>query len=250
MIDFAMQDIGALDVSPDSVLRAGGRLVPALAAAVTGVMPSNAPIHDQLANAWRLDRTGADIIRRCLVLTADHELNASTYVARCVASTGASPYAAVIAALGALSGPRHGGQTSEVETMLRSLMGARDVMGVLSARLQRGERIPGFGHPLYPDGDPRGAAILTALNAPKLARRSGPILKLARQLSDLTGRPPNVDFALGAVSIVLNLPSGTGLGLFLVGRTVGWIAHAIEQYATGTLIRPRARYVGILPEPE
>src|ERR1700683_545738 len=135
LVGLATEHVGALDVSPEAVLRSGGRLVSAVASALTGTTIAGMPIHLQLATAWNLDAQGADLIRRCLVLAADHELNTSTFVARCVASTAASPYAAVIAALGALAGPRHGGQTSHVENLLRDLINAQDVMGAFTARL-------------------------------------------------------------------------------------------------------------------
>jgi citrate synthase len=255
LIALASQDVGALDISPESVVRTGGRLVPALAAAMSGALPTTKPIHEQLAAAWGVDASGADLIRRCLVLSADHELNTSTYVARCVASTAASPYAAVIAGLGALAGPRHGGQAIQVESLLRGVADSQDIMGDLVARLQRGEgppgfggeRIPGFGHPLYPNGDPRAAHVLDGLGKSKYSRRSASILNMARQVSESVGRQPNFDFALAAVAAILALPPGSALGIFAVGRTVGWIAHAMEQYASQTLIRPRARYVGVLP---
>jgi citrate synthase len=227
----------------------------ATASAITGIPTAGFAIHTELANAWKLDSSGADLIRRCLVWTADHELNTPTYVARCVASTAASPYAAVIAALGALAGPRSGGQLSHVESMLRQLGDSQDIMTALANRLQRGEgipgfggeRLPGFGFPLYPDGDPRAANILDALSRSELSRRSNAVLKVGRQVSEAVGRHPNIDFALSAVSFVFNLPRGSALGIFLIGRTVGWIAHAIEQYESGAHIRPRARYVGIPP---
>lgn len=250
LVGLAMHDVSALDVSEHAVARSGSRLVPALAAAVTGAMPTNAPVHRQLADAWSLDEDAADLVRRCLVLAADHELNASTYVARCIASTGASPYAAILGALGALSGPRHGGETSKVEALLREALRTGDIEGAIAERLQRGERIPGFGHPLYPDGDPRAIHILDAVRASRHARQSEAALRAGQEISALIGRLPNIDFALGLVSVVLKLPPGSGLGMFLIGRSVGWIAHAIEQYASGTLIRPRARYVGVLPELE
>jgi len=255
LVDLASRDLGALDISPESVARTGGRLVAAIAAAITGIPTAGLPIHAELASTWKLDSSGADLIRRCLVLCADHELNTPTYVARCVASTAASPYAAVIAALGTLSGPRNGGQLSHVESMLRQLGDSQDIMTALASRLQRGEgipgyggeRFPGFGHPLYPDGDPRAVHILDALSRSKPSRRSNAVLKIGRQVSQAVGRHPNNDFALSAVSFVLNLPPGSALGVYLIGRTVGWIAHAIEQYESGAHIRPRARYVGIPP---
>jgi citrate synthase len=248
LIGLGNEDVGALDVAPHAVARTGARLVPALAAAVTGAMPTAAPLHRQMAAAWRLDAAGADLIRRCLVLTADHELNASTYVGRCIASTGASPYAALLGALCALSGPRHGGETSRVEALLREALHRGDMRTVVAERLQRGERIPGFGHPLYPDGDPRAKHILAAVSASRYARQGEAVVRIARAVAELIGRQPNVDFALGLVAVVLKLPPGSGLGLFLVGRSAGWIAHAIEQYATQTLIRPRARYIGTPPD--
>ena len=250
LVGLATHDVGALDVSAPAVARTGSRLVRALAAAVTGAMPTKEPVHRQLANAWSLDDEAADLVRRCLVLAADHELNASTYVGRCIASTGASPYAVILGALGALSGPRHGGETSKVEVLLREVLGTGNVQSAVAERLQRGERIPGFGQPLYPDGDPRAAHILDAVKASRHRRHCEGALRVGHEISELIGRHPNVDFALGLVSVVLKLPPGSGLGMFLIGRSVGWIAHAIEQYATGVLIRPRARYVGIVPELE
>ena len=257
LVAMAAHDIGGLDVSPEAVVRTGARLVPALAAAITGVAPTNAPIHRQLATAWGLNAAGADLIRRCLVLAADHELNTSTYVARCVASTAASPYAVAVAALAALSGPRHGGQASHVEILLKDLVDTPDFMDGLAARLLRdgipgfgGERIPGFGHPLYPNGDPRAANVLHALSKTKPSNRRNAVLKIARRVSEQIGRKPNFDFALAAVSSALQLPRGASLGIWLIARAVGWIAHAKEQYAIQTLIRPRARYIGVPPLPE
>ena len=243
----ATRDVGALDVAPRGLERTGARLVAALASAVIGEAAPKVPMHEGLAEAWGLHKDAADLIRRCLVLVADHELNASTYVGRCIASTSASPYAVVLGALGALSGPRHGGETSSVEALLREILRVRDVRRVIAERLERGDRIPGFGHTLYPNGDPRGSHIVDALQRSRFARAGAPALRIGREIEALIDRPLNIDFALGLTSVTLKLPPGSGLGLFLVGRSVGWIAHAMEQYATGTLIRPRARYVGPLP---
>jgi len=245
----AAEDLGAVDPTPANLLQVGARLVRALASAVTGALPEAMPVHLQLAQGWKLDPTGADLLRRALVLVADHELNASTYVARCVASTGATPYAVVLAGLSALSGPRHGAAASRTEAVLADLSSLRDPGSALADFLRRGERLPGFGHPLYPQGDPRATAILRALEAGLPRQQLAPMLRIAKSVSRLITQPPNVDFALGALSVALGLPRGAALSLFLVGRSVGWIAHAMEQYATGELIRPRARYVGPLPAP-
>jgi citrate synthase len=202
-------------------------------------------LHRRLAAAWWLDEAGADLIRRCLVLIADHELNASTFVARCVASTGATPYAVVSGALSALSGRRHGGASARAEALFAEI-GTGDPMRVIAARLARGDDIPAFGQPLYPEGDPRAVAILRAL-AQSLPLAAAMVERAAAAGTRFSGKPPNVDFSLAATATSLGLPRGATLGLFILGRTVGWIAHAIEQYESGVLIRPRARYTGVRP---
>jgi citrate synthase len=241
------EDLRALDLTRARVSRTGWRILRELTACVAPTLPSPGSIHRRLAAAWRLDEAGADLLRRCLVLIADHELNPSTFVARCVASTGATPYAVVAAALSALSGRFHGGETERAEGLLRELLEGDDPMAVMAGRLARGERLPGFGQPLYPQGDPRAIAILAALGQAAPEARA-----LAEKAGEtglrLVGRHPNVDFALAAAALGLGLPRNTALGLFIIGRTAGWIAHAIEQYESGVLIRPRARYLGPRPE--
>ena len=122
-----------------------------------------------------------------------------------------------------------------------------DVMAVMAGRLARGEDLPGFGQFLYPDGDPRATTILAALKRALPGARAL-IESAAAAGTRLTGRHPNVDFALAAAATVLALPRDAAFAIFIVGRAVGWIAHAIEQYESGILIRPRARYVGPPPE--
>ena len=121
LAQLADQDLPALDLTRAGVIRTGWRILHELAACLTPTRPEPAPIHRQLAAAWELNEAGADILRRCLVLIADHELNASTFVARCVASTHATPYAVVSAALAALSGRRHGGASAQVEALFEEL---------------------------------------------------------------------------------------------------------------------------------
>ncbi len=247
LVALAAADVAAVDTSPVAVVRTGARLLTALGAAITGVPPDGAPIHAQLARAWKLNRRGAELVRRALVLVADHELNASTYVARCVASTGATPYAVVIAALGALSGPRHGGMTALAEAVIRELWERRDLDAAIAERLRRAEPLPGFGHPLYPDGDPRALSLLAAFPVHLSRSAADTAARIERAARRVMARPPNVDFALALMGVSLEVPRGAVPGVFVIGRAVGWIAHALEQYATGTLIRPRARYVGALP---
>jgi citrate synthase len=239
----ADRDLPALDLTRSGVIRTGSRLLHELTACVAPAPPSPEPIHRRLAAAWGVGEVGADLLRRCLVLIADHELNASTFVARCVASTGATPYAVVGAALSALSGRRHGGETARAEALFLELARGEDPMTVMAGRLARDERLPGFGQFLYPAGDPRAAALLAAL-ARAVPAAYASIEAATAAGFRLSGLHPNVDFALAAAATGLQLPRSAALGLFIIGRTVGWIAHAIEQYESGTLIRPRARYVG------
>lgn len=214
-------------------------------AAMLGRAPDAAPVHLQCQQAWRVDAQAAEAIRVALVLCADHELNASSFAARVVASTGASLGASVSAGLAALTGGRHGGTTARVEALLSELEAERSVATALRRRLDRGDTLPGFGHPLYRKTDPRADAILARL--PKNGAVHMRLQSVINAVADLTGDGPSVDFALVAARRVLGLPEGSAFGLFAAGRTAGWIAHALEQRAAGQLIRPRAAYVGPMP---
>jgi len=202
--------------------------------------PLEGPIHARLAQAWRCDEAGGELIRRVLVLLADHELNASTFAARVAASTGASLAASALAGLAALSGPLHGGIAPRVQAFIAEAerVGAE---AAVRARLAQGLPVPGFGHPLYPRGDPRSEALLEAFTP-------GPIfLEVHESAERLTGASANVDFALTALVSRLDLSDDAAFLMFAMGRCAGWLAHALEQMRTGQLIRPRARYVGPAP---
>lgn len=239
----------AFDLRAESVAHCGWRIIRLLTAAAVGKTVS-APhaLERILARAWGLDAKGAEVLRMALVLCADHELNVSSFTARCVASAGSHPYATVIAGLSALEGPKHGGSGARVEAMLETLRTTRDHGAAIAARLRRGERLDGFGHPLYRGGDPRAAMLLDALG--DRYRRSTELVFIRRVVDAGTRAvrdEPNLDFSLAALTRVLALPAGAPLMLFAIGRTVGWIGHAIEQYAANQLIRPRAKYIGVAP---
>jgi len=238
------------DVRPEAVAQCGWRILRLLTSLVVGKHRMAATIELSLARAWDIRAGGVDILRAALILCADHELNVSSFTARCVASAGSNPYAVVIAGLAALEGPRHGGAGARVESMLTSLRRTRDLRAAVDARLRRGERLEGFGHPLYRDGDPRATALFDLLRrqyATSTELRF--VLDVTEAAAVASGDAPNLDFALASVARVLRLPDGAPLTLFAIGRTIGWIGHAIEQYATGHLIRPRAKYVGPVPSP-
>jgi citrate synthase len=220
----------------------GALLLRLMAAAATGTAPSDAPVHLHVARAWGLPTRAAQSIRAALVLCADHELNTSAFAVRVVASTGASLAACVAAGLSALSGPRHGGTTSLVEILFEEAERFGDAARLVQERLRRGDILPGFGHPLYRDGDPRALALLPLL--PPDPTRDG----LCEAMDAIRGKQPNVDFALVALRRALRLKPGSALALFAIGRTAGWIAQALEQQAEDKLIRPRARYTGPGPD--
>jgi citrate synthase len=244
-------DAAAFDLRAASVAACGWRILRLLTLAATRrstAADRTLTLDQQLARAWWLHARGTDILRSALILCADHELNVSSFTARCVASAGSDPYAVVIAGLSALAGPKHGGSGARVEAMLRSVRGERDLRPALAARLRRGERLDGFGHPLYAAGDPRASMLMDMLRERYAASAELRfVVKFETAATALIREKPNLDFALAAVARVLALPAGSPLMLFAIGRTIGWIGHAIEQYATDQLIRPRAKYVGVPP---
>jgi citrate synthase len=244
-------DLGAYDLRPMAVARTGARIVRLLVSSVCGAVCGGAASEAadvSLRKAWAPRRkTVGAALRAALILCADHELNVSTFTARCIASARATPYEVVIGALAALKGRLHGGQTAEVETLFRETAKSRHPREILAHRLRHSERLPGFGHRLYPNGDPRATLLL---QFSKTFGR-GAVLESADGLVEnalaLTGEHPTLDFALVTLARALGLPAESPLALFSLGRSIGWIAHAIEQYADTRLIRPRARYIGPHP---
>jgi citrate synthase len=213
-----------------------------MTALMAGQAPSARLAHEVLAARLAPGRKEAGhLIRRALVLLADHELNPSTFAVRVAASTGISPYDAVNAGLAALKGSHHGGATTRAARFVKALEQG-PAAAELRARAALNEPVPGFGHALYPDGDPRAAALLAAMHAAGF--KSPLIADVPRAAFDMIGERPNIDYALAAMARVLDMPEGGEISVLVLARTAGWLAHAREQFLSGQLIRPRARYTG------
>ena len=186
-----------------------------------------------------------------LTLHADHELNASTFAARVAAATLTDIYSAVVAAIGTLKGPLHGGANAEVMKMLLELgqtaSGDR-VDDVIRGKLARKEKIPGFGHRVYKTEDPR-ATHLRQMSR-ELGKRSGNTawFDMSQRIEALVKGEkklnPNVDFYSASTYYALGIPIDLYTPIFAVSRISGWTAHVLEQYANNRLIRPRADYTG------
>lgn len=259
LVHAGARDPERFDAPAEVELARARRLLPRLAASLGSSARAPRPVHGR-GTSRRIARIVADslgaradpsalgALDAALVVCADHELNPSTFAARVAASAGADLYACLLAALATLSGPRHGGMCDRIEALLDEARAVARASTVLGARMQRGDAIPGFGHPLYPEGDPRTPPLLRA--AERLARRGAPRerVRLAKEIvrsMKKAGRPgPTVDFGLVALTAALGMAPGSATALFAMGRTAGWVAHVLEQRAANFLLRPRARYVG------
>jgi len=195
-----------------------------------------------------------------LVTVADHGLNASTFAARVVASTEAGLTSSVLAALGALKGPLHGGAPGPVLDMLDAVGQPENAEPWIDAALARGDRLMGFGHRIYRVRDPRADALKAALGRiTRLGTVDTGRMELATTLEAAAlralkqykpDRPldTNVEFYTALLLEAVGFPRDAFTAVFAAGRVGGWIAHAKEQAATGRLIRPKSRYVGPLPK--
>ncbi|MEW5928872.1 MAG: citrate/2-methylcitrate synthase [Gemmatimonadota bacterium] len=243
-------DPSAWDLRPERAARTGARVLRRLVAvAAGGTGGEAASLSAALGAAWAPGRPEAEpLIRAALVLLADHELNVASFTARCVASAGSTLHAAVSAGIGAMHGVHHARHVERVEALFAEAGDPRAAREVLEARLQRGERVPGFGHRLHPSGDPRAVELLRRLRD---LDPESPALALADAVAAageaLLGDRPTVEVGLVALARSLGLPAGAPLVLWVLGRSLGLVAHAVEQYGSRDVLRPRARYTGPLP---
>jgi citrate synthase len=200
------------------------------------------------------DRPDATAVRAfdiALILHADHELNASTFAARVAAATLTDIHSAMVAAIGALKGPLHGGANAEVMRLLLEIgenAGPDRAEAAVRATLARKEKIPGFGHRVYRTEDPRATHLRRM--SKELGVRAGNTrwFDMSQRIeSVVTGEKklyPNVDFYSASTYYTLRIPIDLFTPIFAVSRVSGWTAHVLEQYANNRLIRPRAEYVG------
>ncbi len=237
----AAGDLAAFDFT--AVPQTGARILRLLGTIATNSQIS-IPLAQALQNEWAAkNNDAAALLNAALILCADHELNVSAFTARCVASADSTPYAAAIAGLAALQGSKHGGFTERVEALFREVGSENRVRQTIASRLRRGEPIPGFGHPLYPDGDPRYKQLMEMITA-VFPHKTQLAHAIVNETSQAINQYPTIDFALVTLAQVLELPPSAPIAIFAMGRTAGWIGHAIEQYQTDQLIRPRAHYTG------
>ncbi|MGC5023008.1 citrate/2-methylcitrate synthase [Micromonospora sp. DT47] len=230
----AAMDPLRFDLAPATVTA----LAPALLSTMVDALPlaGEAPADDSLATRLWLRLTGTPAspegvraLNAALVLLADHDLAASTIAVRVAASTRANPYAAVLAGLGALDGPMHGAVGSSVYRMIEAAL--REGAPAAIVEWLRTGSLPGFGHSLYPEGDPRGAALLDLVAELPLEG------DLRRAVDDLIamavrrGALPNVDFAVAVLAHATGMGPSAGEVIFAIARAAGWIAHVVEEYA-------------------
>ncbi|SDC92630.1 citrate synthase [Variovorax sp. CF079] len=205
-----------------------------------GAQPGRQPLHVRFAQGWKQSTQVADLLRTAMVLLVDHELTSSAFVARIAASTGASLPACLLAGLTTLSGPLHGDASGRVQALFSEVERLGEDQ-VVAHYLSTGLPLAGFGHHLYPDGDPRAAALLA------LFEPSEVIARFIQKVTNLTGLQPNIDVALAALVAHHRLPADAAFGLFATARSVGLLAHSLEQLGVAQVIRPRGRYVGPIP---
>lgn len=250
----AAADPNRFDLREESELRRARMLIPRLAAYAglgRGLSVVEAALRaDSVATAFAAatgarGREATAALDAALTLCADHELNMSAFAARVTASAGADLYACIAAGLSALSGPRHGGVSDRVAALVAEAGHANRASAVIRERMRRGEEVPGFGHRLYREGDPRAKELLEM--ASRIAPRN-PVVRTVFAIRDAMRDGgydlPNLDAGLVALAGALRLAPGMAAAIFAVGRTAGWVAHALEQRRSGEMLRPRARYVG------
>ncbi|CAM4242504.1 2-methylcitrate synthase 2 [Mycobacterium basiliense] len=192
-----------------------------------------------------------DAFEQSMVLYAEHSFNASTFAARVVTSTQSDIYSAVTAAIGALKGPLHGGANEMVMRDMLDIGSSGRASEWLRAKLARKDKVMGFGHRVYRNGDSRVPTMKQALTRVATARNGQRWLDiyhiLERDMAAATGIRPNLDFPTGPAYHLMGFDIGCFTPIFVMSRITGWTAHVMEQTASNALIRPLSEYVGTAP---
>ena len=258
----AMFDAESEDMSPAANGRKAVRILGQMASVVAAwdrIRNDRAPLAPRrdltLAGNFLYMLTGlqpeplaARALDKAYILHADHELNASTFAASVAAGTLTDMHSAVTAAICALKGPLHGGANEQVMRMLNEIGGEKQVEPYIRRKLDNHEKIMGFGHAVYKNGDPR------ARHLKEMSRQLGKLTgqeqwyRMSTSIEDMVIKAknlkPNVDFYSASVYHYLHIPSDLFTPIFAISRSSGWIAHILEQYSRNKLIRPRANYIG------
>ncbi|WP_135555240.1 citrate synthase [Paenibacillus cymbidii] len=258
----ALYDGEANDMSKEANIRKAIRLqaqIPSVIAAFARIREGKAPIAPKgsggiaenflyMLTGEQPDKVAIEALDKALVLHADHELNASTFAARVTVATLSDIYSGVTSAIGALKGPLHGGANEAVMAMLEEIGTIDNVEAYVSRKLENKEKLMGFGHRVYKNGDPR-AKHLQKMSL-ELGKLTGDTkwydmsIKIEDMVTSLKGLKPNVDFYSASVYTTLGIPRDLFTPIFAISRASGWTAHILEQYENNRLIRPRAEYTG------
>jgi citrate synthase len=188
-----------------------------------------------------------DLLNAALVALLDHDIAVSTLAARAAASARATPYGVVIAGLGALDSPLHGNASRAAYRLLERVARGEDpARAITDTVVSTHGPVPGFGQPLYPDGDPRARILLGMLaDDERHAAVSAAVEAVSAVIGDRTGGRPNVDLALGALALALGMRDDAGEVVFATARAIGWVVHALHEYSQPPLrLRPVGRYIG------
>ncbi|OQD56362.1 citrate synthase [Streptomyces phaeoluteigriseus] len=254
-ISAAVADPLRFDLSQDAVLGAARGLIPTLVAALPPKLPSHRDCGSLAQRLWgRLSWQPAaeaplHVLDTALALLVDHDLAASTLAVRVAASARAHAYAAVTAGLGVIEGPLHGAASGLAHRLVLEVLDQGSAGPVIAEELRAGRRIPGLGHRLYTQEDPRARALFALLEE---IPEAAPALAAARDIVATTARHTplhaNVDLALAVLTASCGMEASAGETVFAVARTAGWIAHALEEYGERPLrMRPSGLYVGPKP---
>lgn len=258
----AMFDDEANDLSREASIRVATRLTaqfPTIVAAIERTRNNLEPVDPKpdlniatnflyMMKGEMPDEFDARVLDVALILQADHELNASTFTARVVAGTLANMYSAVTAAIGALSGPLHGGANTAIMKILLEIDDVNKVEGFVKDALSKKKKIMGFGHAVYKTEDPRATHLRRF--SKEMGERKGDskwyeiTAKLEEIMKREKGLLPNVDAYSASTYYMMGIPLDLYTPIFAISRISGWTAHILEQYADNKLIRPRAEYVG------